>query len=53
MVLTRYIILVEELIVKALLKERLVALGRTGMPDQQGVAVILHLNAVLGGLLPV
>ena len=51
--LTRYIILVDELILMALLKERLVALGRTRMPYQQSVAVILHLNAVLDGLLPV
>jgi hypothetical protein len=42
----RYIILVDDLILKALLEERLVALGRTRIPDQQGVAVILHLNAV-------
>ena len=48
MLLTRDVILIDELIMKALLKERLVALGCTRMPDQQGFAVILHLNAVLG-----
>ena len=51
--LTRYIIWVDDLILMALLMERLVALGRTRIPDKQGVAVILHLNAVLDGLLPV
>ena len=49
MLLTRYVILVDELIRKALWKEWLVALGRTRMPDKQGFAVILHMIRVLGG----
>ena len=49
MMLTRDVILVDELIMKALLKKRLGALGRARMPDQQGFAVVLRIDAVLGG----